>query len=376
MSKINRFPKVRKEIYARTNRSYYIIMLEKGVLKLLNERQERIIMILRDNKSWMTGRELSGFLNVSDRTIRSDIECINRYNNDTLIESNVRTGYRLNTKVSSNLKTPLENAIPQTSFQRCIYIIQELLLKKNEINLISLMDKLFVSDYSIENDLIQIRKMLEPYPTLELVRCKNHICLEGKELNKRRFYKDLLVKKIKGNFLNMDQLAYLFTDFDLLIVKDMLEEICKRYNYHIREIEIPTLMIYIGISIERMLCHNYIQINQKKEYTSNSIEHDIAYKFFEELSEKIQIELVEDEIILFELILSEKNGENHSENIVHSTSSDNNKGSQLVSDILQDIYIQFDVDFREDKDLKEGLSSHIQLLLERKKKTLIFPIYT
>lgn len=336
-------------------------------------------MILRDTESWMTGRELSGFLNVSDRTIRSDIEFINRYNNDALIESNVRNGYRLNTKVSSNLKTPLDNGIPQTSFQRCVYIIQELLLKKNEINLISLMDKLFVSDYSIENDLIQIRKMLEPYPTLNLARCKNYICLEGKELNKRRFYKDLLVKKIKGNFLNLDQLAYLFSDFDLLVVKDMLEDILEKYNYHVREIEIPTLMIYIGISIERMLCHNYIQINQKKEYTSNSIEYDIAYKFFEELSEKLHIELIEDEIVLFELILSNKNVENyvenHVENMVQSMSSDY-KGSQLVSDILQDIYIQFDVDFREDQDLKEGLSSHIQQLLERKKRNIdILNIY-
>ena len=336
---------------------------------MLNVRQERIIMILRDSKSWMTGSELSALLNVSDRTIRSDIKYINQYNNDALIESNVRNGYHFNDKVSYNIKAVPDNGIPQNATSRCIYIIHKLLFKTNKINVLSLMDELFVSDYSIENDILQIRKMLEPYPTLNLIRSKNYIYLVGKELNKRKFYKDLLAKEISGNFLNLDQLALLFTNFDLLMVKDKLVEIFKRYHYHVRETEIPALMIYIGISIERMLSKNYVQISQKNEYTGKSIEYEIAYILFEELSKKVHIELVEDEVVLFELILFERNVENHSENMVKSTNSDY-KASQLVRDILQDLYIKFDVDFREDQDIKAGLASHIQLLLERKKRNI------
>ena len=44
----------------------------------LNKRQEKIIMMMNDSNDWITGKELSKLLNVSDRTIRSDIDSINR----------------------------------------------------------------------------------------------------------------------------------------------------------------------------------------------------------------------------------------------------------------------------------------------------------
>lgn len=339
------------------------------MFKLLNQRQERIIIILRDNKNWMTGRELSEFLNVSDRTIRSDIEYINRYNKDVLIESNVRNGYRLNAQVCSNLNIHLDNIIPQTSSQRCIFILQELLFKNNELNLYYVINKVFVSDYSIENDLKQIKKMLEPYPTLKLIHRKNYIYLEGNELNKRKFYKDLLVNEIKGNFLNLDRLAYLFIDFDLLILKDMLEDTFEENNYRVRELEIPVLMIYIGITIERIISHNYIQTNRKYENITNSIEYTIAYEFFKKVTNRISIDLVEDEIVLFALMLLGEQGDKDTVDVELLMNSDYTL-KQLVSDILQDIYIKFDVDFRRDEDLKIGLTTHIQLLLERKKKNI------
>ena len=119
---------------------------------MLNERQERIIILLKDNRKWMTGKELSEFLNVSDRTIRSDIAYINLCYDNIPIESNVRNGYHLNGEVSSNLNIHSENIIPQTSFQRCFYIIHELLFKKNELNLFNVMDCVFVSGFSMEFD--------------------------------------------------------------------------------------------------------------------------------------------------------------------------------------------------------------------------------
>ena len=58
----------------------------------LNKRQERIIAMMNDANEWITGKELSKLLNVSDRTIRSDMDAINRYYDENLIESNLRYG--------------------------------------------------------------------------------------------------------------------------------------------------------------------------------------------------------------------------------------------------------------------------------------------
>ncbi|HEX9026788.1 MAG TPA: BglG family transcription antiterminator [Clostridium sp.] len=338
------------------------------MIKLLNERQKKIIMLLKDNKKWMIGKELSEFLNVSDRTIRSDIAYINLYYDDILIESNVRNGYHLNGQVSSNLNIHSENIIPQTSFQRCFYIIHELLFKKNELNLISVKDRVFICDSSMENDLKEIKKILQPYSTLKLVRHKNYISLEGNEENKRDLYVNLLMKKIKGNYLNLDSLAALFPNFNLLVVKELLENILKKYNYTVREMEFPIIMTYIGVAIERILCHNYIETDKKNENITVSTEFYIAQEFFEDVAKKLNIELKKDENTILASILFGKTQADINDRTLLLNSD--YRVNQLVSNILEDIYIQFDVDLRKDEDLREGLSAHIQQLLERKKKNI------
>ncbi len=141
---------------------------------MLNKRQEKIILLLDDSKSWITGKEISRLMNVSDRTIRSDIDTINRYYNKTLIESNLRSGYRINQEVLVTLPIELNTVIPQTPEERCIYIIQELMFEKSEINLLDLQDQVFISGYSIDNDIKRIKKMLEPYDDIKLVRSRNY----------------------------------------------------------------------------------------------------------------------------------------------------------------------------------------------------------
>ena len=223
---------------------------------MLNKRQEKIIMLLDESKSWITGKEISRLMNVSDRTIRSDIENINRFYDKQLIESNLRSGYRINADVLVTLPIELNSAIPQTPQERCVYIIQELLFEKKEINLLDLQDQVFISGYSIDNDIKRIKIMLEPYDNLKLVRSRNCIRLEGSEQSKRLLYKELLSQETQGNFLNLNKLSSMFVDFDLLKVKEYLEETLDKYNYHVREMAMPLLMIHVGISIERMFRPN------------------------------------------------------------------------------------------------------------------------
>ena len=44
-----------------------------------NKRQEQLLAILSERRDWMTSRQLAGLLQVSDRTIRSDVEAINKH---------------------------------------------------------------------------------------------------------------------------------------------------------------------------------------------------------------------------------------------------------------------------------------------------------
>lgn len=340
-------------------------------MKLLNTRQQRIIALLKNSKNWMTGKELSKFLNVSDRTIRSDIAIINLYHDGILIESNAKNGYHINLELLSNIKISVEDDIPQTSFQRRFYIIYELLFKTDKLNVFDIMDKLFVSRSSVENDLKEIKRELEAYPSLKLIRQNNYVYLDGKEESKRQLYVNLLMKKIKDNFLNLDFLASLFSEFDLLTIKEMLEKVIQEYNYHMREIEFPVVIAYIGTSIKRMLRYKYINIDIKSENIIDSIEFKMAMEFLENVSKKLSIEIKEDEAIFLSILFRENARADI--NGMESIESSENTVNELVNDILDDIYVQLDVDLKNDEDFIKRLTTHIQLLIERKKKNICIP---
>lgn len=336
---------------------------------MLNKRQEKIILLLDDSKSWITGKEISRLMNVSDRTIRSDIDTINRYYDKPLIESNLRSGYRINQEVLVTLPIELNTVIPQTPEERCIYIIQELMFEKSEINLLDLQDQVFISGYSIDNDIKRIKKMLEPYDDIKLVRSRNYIHLEGSEQSKRQLYKELLSQETQGNFLNLNRLSSMFQDFDLLKVKKELEDVLDHYNYHVREMSMPMLMIHVGIAVERMLRYNYIETSRSIPELEEHKEYLIAKEFFKRLSKRIRIEVVDDEVKLLAMQLMGKKSVTLSNDLVNSYKKDLNVDT-LVDEIIENIHNNFDIDFSKDTDLKNGLAVHLQGLIERRNKNI------
>lgn len=335
---------------------------------MLNKRQNNIIDILNDYGKWTTGKEIAKVLNVSDRTIRSDIESINNYYDCILIQSNKRLGYQLDETLLYKQDIEIKGIIPQTSQERCIYIIQELLFKSPELNLISLQEQVFVSGYSIDNDIKKIRKMISEYSSLKLVRSKNYIKLEGNETDKRKLYKQLLTEETQGNFMNLNSIASLWNGFDLLEVKDILEEICDKYNYRIREMTFPMIMIHAGVALERIINHNYINSDVTNQKIEDSKEYQISYEFFTSISKLINIELVNDEVTLFALLLMGKRSSDYRNDVLKKDLDLD--VDDLVNAVINEVKEYFDIDFSKDKDLKVGLSMHLQSMLERQKNNV------
>lgn len=330
---------------------------------MLSKRQKKIIMLMNENKEWIVGRELAKLLGVSDRTIRNDIAGINNFYEDILIESNVRYGYKIDEYKMQSLNIEISEIIPQTSEERCAYIIQELLFGKGRINLVLLQEKIFISESSLDNDIKKIRRVLAKYPSLKIIRRNNYIELTGDEEEKRSLYKSLLTNETKGNFLNLNKMASLFKDFDLIRIKAILEETLEEYHYHVRELAIPRIMIHIGVTIERMIRYNFIKTDRGSEELKNSVEYEIAQKFFYKVASEINIKIVEDEVILFALLLLGKKGTTYSNKIVKEKI--NFSASDLVLNIIDDIKTTFDIDFSDDNEFKVGFEMHIISLLER-----------
>ncbi|MGN1275717.1 MAG: BglG family transcription antiterminator [Floccifex sp.] len=332
---------------------------------MLNERQERIIKLLNESQDWKTGKEISHLMEVSDRTIRSDIDAINRFYNKNVIESSIKSGYRINPDALSILSLELRSCIPQTPKERCNYIIRELLTNKKEINLLNLQNEVFISGYTIDNDLKKVKRIISEYKDLQIVRSKNFISLKGPENSKRELYKDLLAEETKGNFLNLDNISSLFKDFDLKTIKEILDETLSKYDYRIRETAMPMVLMHIGVSIERMIHQNYVnQITENNDNLMDSLEFKIANEFYQKCAHRIFIQPQISEIQLLSLLLMGKKSEEFTSNQI-----DIYEKTYLISDIvhtiLQSIYDAYDVDLRRDSDLKHGLGLHIRSLVHR-----------
>ncbi|MGM9948192.1 BglG family transcription antiterminator [Floccifex sp.] len=332
---------------------------------MLNERQERIIKLLNESQDWKTGKEISHLMEVSDRTIRSDIDAINRFYNKNVIESSIKSGYRINPDTVSILSLELRSCIPQTPKERCNYIIRELLTNKKEINLLNLQNEVFISGYTIDNDLKKVKRIISEYKDLQIIRSKNFISLKGPENSKRELYKDLLAEETKGNFLNLDNIAGLFKDFDLKVLKSILDETLVKYDYHIRETAMPMVLMHIGVSIERMIHQNYVsQIAKDNVNLMDSLEFKIANEFYQKCANRIFIKVQISEIQLLSLLLMGKKSEEFTSNQIDILGK-----TYLISDIvhtiLQSIYDAYDVDLRRDSDLKYGLGLHIRSLVHR-----------
>src|SRR5699024_699950 len=223
----------------------------------MNSRQQRIINQLTQKKTWVKGEELAALAGVTSRTIRSDIEKINSGNSQVIL-SNTRKGYRINNDICDGELFLTKELGPQTPQERALYIIKLLLVKKEPIKIRDLVDQLFVSEHTIESDIKKIREMLDIYSELELVRTSNSLLFKGDEKTKRDLYRKLLDEEIQGNFLNINKIADLYDDFNLLEVMSIFEEVLYSYNYTMREEAIPILTVHIGITMERILSKNYL----------------------------------------------------------------------------------------------------------------------
>ena len=326
---------------------------------MLKKRQNNIIDILNDKADWITGNTLAQMLNVSDRTIRSDIESINTEYQREIIFSNKRLGYKLDEHAISEMELETHNIIPQTPQERCIWIIKELLFNSRELNLYDLESRVFISGYSIENDLGRIKKMIKDYH-LNLKRSKNFVELIGEENEKRKLYRKLLTDEVQGNFTNLNILATLFSDFDFLKISDIFTGTCYKYDYQIKESLFPIVMIHAGVAIERIISGNYAEnIDLPDESFTETLEYQLSQDFFARVEQGCQIHSVENEIIKFAILLCSSNSQ--------QDFTQKKEIREIVVAVLAKINDNFDIDFSGDEALVSGLGNHISSLIERQK---------
>lgn len=326
---------------------------------MLTKRQNMIMTIMNNQKDWIVGKDLAKLLNVSDRTIRNDIAAINEFYADTMIESNIRKGYRIQGEKVKRFIEETKKEIPETGEERR-WLILKTLVEHNQVNIYQLADQMCISEFSLENDTNKIRKLLDNYQGLKVIRQSNMLQLSGGEREKRHLYEELISYKISGNLWNLNKVAENFMRFDLLKVKELLKDIFEEFHYQMNEVRIPTLLIHVGVILERNFACHFLKEDEEQQGKYGREEYEISRHFFEKIGARLSLQVREAEICDFAIYLEHGKRKGYcEEEQLQGLASD------LVQHIIVEIREHFDIDFSEDCEFRLGLEVHTVSLLKR-----------
>ena len=326
---------------------------------MLTKRQNMIMTIMNNQKDWIVGKDLAKLLNVSDRTIRNDIAAINEFYADTMIESNIRKGYRIQGEKVKRFIEETKKEIPETGEERR-WLILKTLVEHNQVNIYQLADQMCISEFSLENDMNKIRKLLDNYQELKVIRQSNMLQLSGGEREKRHLYEELISYKISGNLWNLNKVAENFMRFDLLKVKELLKDIFEKFHYQMNEVRIPTLLIHVGVILERNFACHFLKEDEEQQGKYGREEYEISRHFFEKIGARLSLQVREAEICDFAIYLEHGKRKGYcEEEQLQGLASD------LVQHIIVEIREHFDIDFSEDCEFRLGLEVHTVSLLKR-----------
>lgn len=314
---------------------------------------------MNNQKDWIVGKDLAKLLNVSDRTIRNDIAAINEFYADTMIESNIRKGYRIQGEKVKRFTEERKKEIPETGEERR-WLILKTLVEHNQVNIYQLADQMCISEFSLENDMNKIRKLLDNYQGLKVIRQSNMLQLSGGEREKRHLYEELISYKISGNLWNLNKVAENFMRFDLLKVKELLKDIFEEFHYQMNEVRIPTLLIHVGVILERNFACHFLKEDEEQQGKYGREEYEISRHFFEKIGARLSLQVREAEICDFAIYLEHGKRKGYcEEEQLQGLASD------LVQHIIVEIREHFDIDFSEDCEFRLGLEVHTVSLLKR-----------
>lgn len=319
------------------------------------------------NHEYINVQQLSELLNVSDRTIRSDIQTIN----DVLVQYKMRInlkrkhGYYLEIKddnlYSQFMKKLGEqvNSLLDSSADRFKYILKTLLYEQNYISLDDLADCVYLSRNTIQNYIKQIKETIEKYNLEYIVKNNHGVKIIGNEADKRRCLVDCVLTQNFDDYVVgfTKEERIIFDDIDLDFLKEHIINELDSQHINSTDFSLKNLIIHIALMISRIKEDDYIHSNNK------IIIPDHTLKFIDSLCKKLEKH--------FDITIS--NGEKQYLYLHLITNTDfdhhemdNQTINTKIKELLQVIYLDYNFDLRNDEILFNDLLNHFQSILSNK----------
>ena len=267
----------------------------------MNWKTEKLIRLLLETQP-STAQALAERMGVSVRSIKNYVHEINSEASETVLSS--RDGYRLDVEKAKALLDEKTDNIPQTSRERVIYILNQLLNHHNNetVNLYDLSDEMYISMSTLKNELQKVKRKLARFD-LKLITRGDDVSISGLEKNKRKMLSSILYDESNVNFLNLQATQNAFSNIDIEFIKNTVLQTFDEYHYFINDYSLVNLVLHITISVDRIRNQN-MNTQQIQELPAVRLhEYERAQRVAEQLEEHFQIQYSDAEVYEMKLLI-------------------------------------------------------------------------
>ena len=339
----------------------------------LQNRLQNILMSLLDANDWCTSAYLSRILNVTDRTIRNDMNELSAilHSLDISITSERSKGYLLDNKNKYKVRQCIEDGqiiLDEVNEELHISILMYLLELNQAIDLDELSDKFYISKSTLEEKIKKIKSLLYTFNgNVHLLRKKNLIQVNGDEKSIRQLLNFLIIDNDHSQMsLNLKYYSNYFDYEEMIAIQKIAIEETQRNDVQISDIGLIAIVVHIMININRiragLALHSSFIYESKKE--KEAVESLIAVGICRRIEELYGIEFNEYEVEAIAYYVSFRRF--FSTDIRNDLDIGTNQMlSDAVKEILKTIKETFLIDLTQDTELINGLVNHFRTFLQR-----------
>lgn len=332
----------------------------------MNWKTEKLVRLLLEQQP-ATALMLAERMQVSVRSIKNYVREINEELQGTILSS--RYGYRVNIEHVKKLLNEQNDNVPQSSKERVIYILNQLLKHHNNepVNVYDLCDQMYISISTLKNELQKVKRKLARYD-LELITRGDDVTIHGIEKNKRKMLSSILYDESNINFVNLHSLQSAFIDIDIDFIKNTVLSIFDEYHYFINDYSLINLVLHITIAIDRIRNQNMNMQRINKLPAVRLHEYALAQKLAKQLEQHFHIQYSDAEVYEMTLLIISR-ATTIDYKSINAANLEQFIGSDclaLVHQLIQDVSTFYYIDLSEQEFLIR-FALHIRNLLVRSK---------
>lgn len=334
---------------------------------MLSKRQLKILMEFCSSPGAVfSSQYFSDRLGVSIRTVKADFDMVKEAldrDGSAVILSMPSKGSILKVlnqerfqDLTERIRREYSDEFPLTEQPMRVKLMISRLLGTNQyLTKEWLEEEMAVSESTLYLDMKLVRKTIEPYQLTMSYESGRGYKIGGLEKNKRQcLIKENIYTLPVGNRNRKSLEMKTVTMIEEIIVETLVD-----YEFKISDTLFRELIVYVVLSIERMLGGNFIRKkNTNESNISSEREYEIAERILRRSAVKLNFPVMEDEIGLLAIYLKGTGDYDRKSGIPQEV-------NDFITDSLSLIHQEFSVDFTGDVELNIFLCLHFIPLLTR-----------